>query len=82
MIQESFTFSVLYNNQEKEFDAVLQQYGYSYRITIPVDDTDIIFEPDEERNYRAVVPDNFANKKSIDSKLLQAIAMKLEEIFK
>jgi hypothetical protein len=47
-----------------------------------VNGIDIIFEPDEERNYRAVVPNSNENKKDIDSKLLQAIAMKLEEMFK
>ena len=82
MVHESFTFSVLYKNQERNFDAVLQQYGYSYRITIPVDGMDIFFEPDEERNYRAILPDVTGNKKKIDLQLLQTIASRLEEIFK
>jgi stringent starvation protein B len=82
MIQELFTFSVLHNNQVKEFEARFQQYGYSYRITIPINGVDIIFEPDEERNYRAVVSNMNENKKDVDTKLVQAIAMKLEEMFK
>jgi hypothetical protein len=82
MIQESFTFSVLHNNQVKEFEAQFQQYGYSYRITIPVNGVDVIFEPDEERNYRAVISNINDNKKDVDTKLVQAIAIKLEEMFK
>jgi len=81
MVHESFTFSILYKNQERNFDAVLQQYGYSYRITIPIDGMDIFFEPDEERNYRAILPDAAGNKK-VDAQLLQTIATRLEEIFK
>lgn len=82
MVYESFTFSVLYKGQERNFDAALQQYGYSYRITITIDGVDIFFEPDEERNYRAILPDAAGNKKEIDPKLLQVIATRLEEIFK
>jgi hypothetical protein len=81
MIRESFTFSIQYKNEERVFNAVLSQYGYLHRVTIPVGDIEVIFEPDEERNYRAVVPGIDRNNKEISPALLQAIAEKLVEIF-
>ena len=78
---ELFTLTVSYLNNEKEYNAELQVYGYSYKIAITINDAVVFFEPDEERNFRAVFaePDT---KMDIDKGLLQAIAMQLEEAFK
>ena len=78
---ELFTLTFSYLNNEKEYNAELQVYGYSYKIAVTIGDTVVFFEPDEERNFRAVFaePDT---KMDIDKGLLQAIAMQLEEAFK
>ena len=78
---ELFTLTFSYLNNEKEYNAELQVYGYSYKIAITINDAVVFFEPDEERNFRAVFaePDT---KMDIDKGLLQAIAMQLEEAFK
>ena len=80
-MEETFTISVIHNNQIKEFEAKFKLFGHTHRITVPVDETIIIFEPDEERNYRAVLPLGEINSK-VDSHLLQAIAVQFKEIFK
>lgn len=81
-MEETFTISVIYNNQEKDFEATFQLFGYSHRITILVNETPMLFEPDEEKNYRASLPFGETTKKEIDIHLLQAIAIRLEEVFK
>ena len=41
----------------------------------------ILFEPDEERNYRAVIPfEEIGNKKNVDPELLKIIADTLQEL--
>jgi hypothetical protein len=81
-MEEEFVFTIFYNNQEIELNAKLQLFGYTHKITVMVNDIPILFEPDEERNYRAVLPSGEVNEKQTDTVLLQAIASKLEELFK
>ena len=79
---DEFVITATYKNQERNFDAALIAYGYSYRIEVMVDEVKVIFEPDEERNYRAYLPDA-ANAKSLpDPVLLQAVATALEKAFR
>ena len=79
---ESFILTVHYNNTERHYVAELKVLGYTHKIVVNVDETKIIFEPDEERNYRAVLQDNDTKKKNVDIALLKKIAHELEETFK
>ena len=81
-MEEEFVFTVFYNNQEVELKATLQLFGYTHKIAVMVNDIPVLFEPDEERNYRAILPFGEANEKKTDTVFLQAIASKLEELFK
>jgi len=80
-MEETFSITVYYNNQERDFDVTFQLFGYTHKIAIVVDGTPILFEPDEERNYRASLPFGETTKIEIDIFLLQAIAIRLEEVF-
>lgn len=79
---EPFVLTVRYKDQNKDFNAELRMLGYSYKIAIMVDEVEILFEPDEEKNYRAVVTDATGKEKLPDTALLQAIARELELAFK
>ena len=79
---DSFTLEVTYKGQQREFEAELRTFGYTYKIVIQVNDTEVIFEPDEERNYRAILSDTETAKQPIDQELLRAIVLALEEAFK
>jgi hypothetical protein len=59
------------------FSGELLTYGYSYRIIVLVNDIPVAFEPDEERNLRAIVPPGEMDK--VDKNLLQAIGTALEK---
>jgi hypothetical protein len=82
-MNEGFQIPVTYNGKEAQFPARLLAYGYSYKIEVEINDALILFEPDEERNWRAQssVEDIEKNKK-ISTGLLEAIAHALEEITK
>ena len=80
-MDEPFEITVLYKGDELVFEASLVQFGYSHRIEIRVGDQQVLFEPDEERNYRAVIQsvDRFDK---LDLGLLKAIAETIESILK
>ena len=79
---EAFVITAIYKNKQLDFAAELITFGYSYRIEVMVNGVKVIFEPDEERNYRAYLPDA-ANAETIpDALLLKAIAEALEKVFK
>lgn len=82
-MEEEFQLPVTFNNKEIAFPARLLNYGYSYKLEVDIEDTQVLFEPDEERNWRALISyeDIKANKKiSID--LLKAIASSIEDVVK
>ena len=79
-MDEMFDLPVQHNNKALLFPSQLQSWGYSHRILVTVGNYVVIFEPDEERKYRALgngeqtgdIPDSF---------LIQAIAQTIETIF-
>ena len=49
---------------------------------VEVDGQEVIFEPDEERTYRAIIPyDYIGKKKDMDIELLKSIAAAIEQFF-
>jgi hypothetical protein len=80
-MNEPFELPVTYRGEELLFSARLQQLGYTHRIVVDVYDQEIFFEPDEERNYRAIIEQDKLDK-HISVELLQAIAEAIESILK
>lgn len=70
-----------FKGKELLFPVHLLQYGSSYKLQVEIEDTTVFFEPDEERNWRAVLSyeDMQANKK-LNAELLKAIAEKIDTI--
>jgi hypothetical protein len=80
---EDFKIPVLYNNQRLNFPAQLLRYAYSYKIEVDVEGTLVYFEPDEERNWRAMVgQEEVSVNQNLSRELLKAIASSIEEIVK
>lgn len=80
---DSFEIPVTYNGQEYLFQAKLNIFGYTYNIQVEVFGQLISFEPDEERNFRAVMNmENLNEIKKIDKALLEEIASVIEMIVK
>jgi hypothetical protein len=82
-MQEQFELPVILNSEELHFPARLLNYGYSYKLEVDIEGSTVLFEPDEERNWRALIaPEEINANKKISVALLKAIAFSIEEILK
>jgi hypothetical protein len=72
-----FEIAIDYKGETHTFPAKLLVQGYTHKIAVDVFGTEVLFEPNEERNYRAVVNEEHVRKQP-DLQLLKAIAEKLE----
>ena len=79
--EESFLLPVFYKDEEHLLSAELSTRGYIHRIIIEVEGEVVFFEPDEERNYRAVLADTSV-KSRLDPAFIRAIVASLEANFK
>jgi hypothetical protein len=65
---------VTYKGEELTFSAEVLTFGFSEKIEVDISGELILFEPDEERNYRPVLSCYQMNKQNkIDLELLKAI---------
>jgi hypothetical protein len=80
-MEEEFELPVKYKGEEQMLNAKLIVTGYTHKFSVDVNGQIIIFEPDEERNCRAVIPyDDINHEMNIDKNLLKAIAASIEGI--
>jgi hypothetical protein len=78
---EGCELPVKYNGKECMFPGKLHLYSYTQKIEILVHGVSVMFERDEEREWRAIVdPSELEKSKSIDGDLLQAIANAINSI--
>lgn len=79
----SFQLPVVYKSEEREYPAELLVMGYTHKIRVTIDQLHFLFEPDEEKNYRAVRENSETGKETYtDTGLLRAISETLHELFK
>lgn len=78
-MDESFELPVHFKGQDLLLSAKLRVWGYSHQILVTLNDQTIIFEPDEERNYRVILPNP---ERAPDIQLVQAIVRTIESLFK
>ena len=80
-MEESFILDVNYLGEQLDFEGQLHLSGYQHKIEIIVNDISVFFEPDEERNYRALVSmEQMAGNKYLNPGLLMAIAQRLDSL--
>jgi len=81
MPTEIFTIEFELHGHPVVLDAQLEQTAYNYRMLVRIGGRDIIFEPDEERNWRAIVPETALSQlKASDRELIIATAAWLEQL--
>ena len=56
LTDQQFELSVEYKGDQLLLKASLIVTGYTHKFMVELDRQTIVFEPDEERNYRAVIP--------------------------
>jgi len=89
-MDELFELPVDYKGREIILPGKLVRRGYSYRLHISVEEVDVVFEPDEERNFRAIIDnpdlqaiiDNPDLQEKIDIDLVREIGEALDKIFR
>ena len=79
LYMESIIVTVSKDGKPYEFEAKFSSSAYTYRFIIQMNDTEIYFEPDEERNLRAIVPGGVNLTVSL-KELLQLIGEQLQII--
>jgi hypothetical protein len=78
---DEFELPVTYKGKEVLFNSALQVTGYTHRFIVDIFGQSVIFEPDEERNYRAIIStEDLNSNKNIDPELLKIISEKITEI--
>ena len=79
-MSDELNIPVMFKGEELILPCRVLNYSNSYKLEVTIDDVIIQFEPDEERNWRAVLSweDLQANKK-VSKELVEAIAETLTE---
>jgi hypothetical protein len=82
-MDDVFFLPVSFKGQELQFEAKLEQRGYVYVLHVDVNGTAVIFERDEELNWRALLPQPQQDTvKPPPLDLLLAIGETIEELLK
>ena len=81
-MDEPFELLVTYKGKELLFPVQLLMLGYTHKFQVEVNGQQVLFEPDEERNYRAVIEPEQVERSRIDVELLKAIAGAIEAVVK
>jgi len=82
-MDDDLEVSVTYKDQELIFNAKFIQFGYSYKFEVDVNGVIVFFEPEEERNFRAIIdPSIDHGNHKIDKDLIQLIAETLVAMLK
>jgi hypothetical protein len=79
-MDEPFEIPVTYKGKEHSFPARIIKYFYIYRLEVDVNGDKILLEPDEQRNYRAIIEEHHHGK--IDVQLVQEIIKVIEDVVK
>ena len=80
-MDDGFGIDVEYNGEVLCFDVRLATTGYTHNFVVVINGVEVIYEPDEERNYRAIVgPEAAHNLKDRDRALIGLVGGKLDEL--
>ena len=80
-MDEPFELPITYLGRQLMLKSQLIRSDYVYKFKVGVNGIDIIFEPDEERHYRAMVDSTIADKmRQSDIELLKVISEALQSL--
>ena len=76
---DSILLTINQGGKSHDIEVHFVSFAYTYRFQVQLNDKEIYFEPDEERNLRAIVPAGIElNRQQIE--LLSLIGQELETI--
>jgi hypothetical protein len=75
---EDFDITIEHRGASRTFQGRLGTYGWTYRIVVDIEGNEIIFEPDEEKNLRAILEP----QKNVDERLRELVTLVGNELEK
>jgi len=80
-MDEPFILTIQYDGREYTFEARLAVMGYTHKFYVVVNGKEVVFEPDEERKYRAILSGVDQEKVTHqDRGMIREIGRRIEEI--
>ena len=80
-MEDGFGIDIEYNGEILSFDVRLATTGYTHNFMVVINTIEVTYEPDEERNYRAIVNAETAHGlKDKDKTLIGLVVAKLDEL--
>lgn len=80
-MEERFQLPVQNNGDEYLLNSSLIVIGFTHKFIVEIEGIEITFEPDEECNYRAIIPYGDLNKsKFLDPDMLKKISQLLSNL--
>jgi hypothetical protein len=80
-MDDTFILPVFFEGKELELPARLLRFGYTVKIEVEIEGTTVVFEPDEERRWRALIGlDDVVAGKKVKHELLEAVAQVIEDV--
>ncbi len=79
-MEHFFELPVTYKGEEIIFNSRLVTFGYDYKFHIIVNGQELVFERDDERNFRILTTNIDLSAESIDRDLIESIVHSLETI--
>ncbi|MDB5206694.1 MAG: hypothetical protein JWR72_1769 [Flavisolibacter sp.] len=80
-MNEDFELPVDYKGNESFFTARLLPQGYTYKIEVEIAEAKVLFEKDDQGEWRALIDPEKDTSEKIDIELLKAVVASLEAIF-
>ena len=78
-MDDDFIIEVIVNKVVYGFEAQLVEVGYIHKVMVVINNINVIYEPDEERNYRAIITDkDIPLIRQSDIELIQAVGNAIE----
>jgi hypothetical protein len=82
-MEDAFTLTVDFEGEKLELPARVLHYGYTLKIEVQIESISVIFEPDEEGNWRAVMGfEDLVSGKKIKSGLVADVAELIAKVLK
>jgi len=78
---DEFEIPITYKGLDRVFFATVLHLGYTYKIQVEVDGIPVLFEPDENRQFRAVLANpEIDHTRSPDNELIKIISQTLDSL--
>ena len=82
-MDDGLVIEVVVAGKEYSFETRLAAVGYTHKFYVLINGTEVTYEPDEERNYRAILSNaDHAKINDHDLALIKAVGEQLEAISK